>query len=190
MYRLCTTERRTQQQRQIEAALVSLMLEESYEEITVCGICQKAGLSRKVFYRLFDKKNDVLHALLDHTFLDFMVYEPEASAGAGGLHAFFDFFLQNSDLLDALEKNDLEYLLTDRALDFMFQEDAERLRHFGADVDEFGREIMLFYVSGLFSLVYDWHDHGYDKTVDQMCRLIMKLFSTAAVKTAAPPEQW
>ena len=190
MYRLCTTERSAQQQRRIEATLVELMLEEDYENITVSEICLKCGLSRKVFYRLFDKKNDVLDAMLDHIFLDFMVYEPNASVGAGGLHAFFAFWVEQKALLDALEKNELDYLLTERALTFIFAEDAERLRHFGADIDEFGREIMLFYVSGLFSLVYDWHDHGYDKSVDQMCTLIMKLFSSAAIKSGNPPENW
>lgn len=190
MYRLCTTERSTLQQRQFEEAFLRLMQKEDYEDITVCGICEEANLSRKVFYRLFDRKNDVLSALLDHTFLDFMTYEPDPAVSAGGLHAFFDFFYQHSDLLDALERNDLEYLLTDRAMDFMFQEDAQRLKHFGADVDEFGREIMLFYLNGVFSLVYDWHDHGYDKSIDQMCKLIMKLFSTVAIKNGAPPEQW
>ena len=158
MYRMCTTEKSALQQRKIEDTMVSMMLEQEYEDITISELCLKAGLSRKIFYRLFEKKGDVLEALLDHTFLDFMVYEADPGVGAGGLHSFFAFFKEKKALLDALEKSDLEYLLTDRAMDFVFQEDAARLRHFGADVDEFGREIMLFYINGVFSLVYDWHD--------------------------------
>lgn len=190
MYRLCTTEKSAQQQRQMEKALLQLMLQETYEEVTVSELCLQAGLSRKVFYRLFEKKSDVLYALLDHTFLDFMSYEPDPSVGSGGLHQFFAFWIDQKPLLDALEHSDVDYLLTERAMDFIFQEDAERLRHFGADIDEFGREIMLFYVSGIFSLVYDWHDHGYDKSIDQMCKLIMRLFSSQPIKHGAPPEKW
>lgn len=190
MYRMCTTEKSALQQRRIEDTMVNLMLEQDYEDITISELCLKAGLSRKIFYRLFEKKGDVLEALLDHTFLDFMAYEPGSDVAAGSLHSFFSFFKEKKELLDALEKSDLEYMLTDRAMDFIFQEDAARLRHFGADVDEFGREIMLFYLNGVFSLIYDWHDHGYDKTIDQMCALIMRLFSTAAVKTGNPPEKW
>ena len=190
MYRMCTTEKSALQQRKIEDTMISMMLEQDYEDITISELCQRAGLSRKIFYRLFDKKGDVLDALLDHTFLDFMIYEADPGTAVGGLHSFFQFFKDKKELLDALQKSDLEYLLTDRAMDFVFQEDAARLRHFGADVDEFGREIMLFYLNGIFSLVYDWHDRGYEKTVDQMCTLIMRLFSTTAVKSGAAPESW
>lgn len=188
MYRLCTTEKSAHQQRQIEAAFLSLMLEQSYQDITISEICQRSGYTRRIFYRLFDHKGDVLIAALDHTFEDFMAYEPDESVGGGGLHRFFAFWKEKKPLLDALAQNNISSALTERALNHIFKENPEILREFGADISEFGRETMLFFVSGLFSLVFDWHEQGYARSIDQMSRFLMGLLSSSPVKHNIPPE--
>ena len=76
MYRKCTTEKASAQQRQFQHALLQSMLQIPYGEITVTGLCTQTGLSRKTFYRLFENKDDVLNALIDQTLqeMDEIIY--------------------------------------------------------------------------------------------------------------------
>ena len=61
MYTLCATEKTAMQQRQFEEAFIELLREYPYDTITISQLCRYAGLSRKIFYRLFERKSDVLY---------------------------------------------------------------------------------------------------------------------------------
>jgi AcrR family transcriptional regulator len=49
-----------QSQRWIIQALLNLLEQKEYDKISVSEICRKADLDRRIFYRNFDSKNDVL----------------------------------------------------------------------------------------------------------------------------------
>ena len=51
MYKHCATEESARRQRQLETCLQELMLTENYGQITISHICDRAGISRKSFYR-------------------------------------------------------------------------------------------------------------------------------------------
>lgn len=182
MYTLCTTEKTALQQRQLERAFLAVSLEMPYDDITISEICRRAGLSRKIFYRLFEKKADVLYALLDHTLLDSESYQPDPSVGDGGMHRFLAFWREQKDLLDVLKRNQNSTLLTDRALRHILSEDSEIRRCFGTDDTEHGREALLFYISGLFALVLDWHNQDFAQSIDQLSQTLMYLMMTPPVK--------
>ena len=55
----------------IGAALFELMKVYNFKEITVTQLAQEAELSRKIFYRLFNDKDDVLKIVFDRLFYDF-----------------------------------------------------------------------------------------------------------------------
>ena len=71
MYKVCISEQSAQRQRMIEHELLALMEVKSYEEITVSELCDRVGMPRKSFYRYFSSKDGALHALMDHTLLEF-----------------------------------------------------------------------------------------------------------------------
>ena len=60
MYKLCITEKSAKNQVALEQAFLRLALQYNYADITITDICQEAGLSRKVYYRLFENIIDVL----------------------------------------------------------------------------------------------------------------------------------
>ncbi|WP_054957939.1 TetR/AcrR family transcriptional regulator [Paenibacillus dakarensis] len=49
----------------IESALVLLMKERSFNEITITEIVKKAGVSRTAYYRNYSSKEDILRSLID-----------------------------------------------------------------------------------------------------------------------------
>lgn len=183
MYRLCTTEKSAAQQRQIEAAFLSMLCELPYDSIKISEICRRAGHSRKVFYRLFEQKADVLYALIDHTLLDYQNYQPDiAVIGRGGMHRFLGFWKEQEKLLDALSASQSSALLTERAVRHILAENAQVMRSFGADSNEFSRETIVFFISGLFALVMDWHKSGFHRSIDEMASVLMQLLMTPPVK--------
>jgi len=60
-------ERALARQKQFMDALVDLMLEEKYSDITVSMICQQAQIPRRMFYYYFDSKDDVFQHILMET---------------------------------------------------------------------------------------------------------------------------
>ena len=156
MYTLCTTEKTARQQQQFEQTFLQMLLESHYDDITISDLCRRAGLTRKMFSRLFEKKADVLYSLIDHTLLNSSSYEPDPSVGPGELHRFFAYWQTQEDLLDALLKHQNSSLLTDRAIRHIIRENSDIVHTFGADRGKFGMETILFYVSGIFSLVLVW----------------------------------
>lgn len=56
---------REQSARMIENALFRLMEKKPYTQITVSEITRKAEISRRTFYRLYRKKDDILHCYLE-----------------------------------------------------------------------------------------------------------------------------
>ena len=49
----------------LERALLELMAEQPYAEITVTALCERAQLGRKTFYRNYREKDDVLRVYID-----------------------------------------------------------------------------------------------------------------------------
>ena len=182
MYTLCTTEKTAQQQKQFEQVFLQMLLESHYDAVTISELCRRAGLSRKIFYRLFDQKADVLYALIDHTLLEGETYVPDESVGPGELHRFFAFWQHQEPLLDMLLKHQNSHMLTDRAIRHILNENSSIVHTFGADCGKFGMETILFYISGIFSLVLTWHQTGYSHSIDEMSQLLMNLLSTPPVK--------
>ena len=182
MYTLCSTELTAQQQRQFEQTFLKMMLEYHYDDITISELCRRAGLSRKIFYRLFQKKSDVLYSLIDRTLMESDSYVPDESVGPGELHRFLAFWQYKKDLLDALQMHQNSSLLTDRAIRFAMRETGSPVRSFGADEIKGSYESIVFYMSGMFSLLLIWHAQGFSSSIDEMSRVMMDLLTTPAFK--------
>lgn len=182
MYIRCSTEKAAVQQRKFEECMMDLMLQYPYDAISISQLCREAGLSRKTFYRLFENKSDVIYAMVDHTIMGAEFYESDESVGPGGMHHFFGYWRTQEKFLDALAENNISTLLTQRAIQHILRESPDVMHSFGTEDSEFGRETMLFFISGLFALLLDWHMCGFDRTIDQMSALMMQILMLPPIK--------
>ena len=178
MYKHCNTEDSALRQRQLEQHLLELMADVPYAAITIGQICELAGISRKSFYRYFDSKEGCLHALLDHTIMDGAAYYiPEADVGHFSL-AFciriFEYWQQQTPLLDALEKNGQSLQLLQRTVRYILEEEPEYSYHMGIPQD-FVMEHIVYTVGGMMGLILTWHHEGYQKTAIQMGDVLYRL---------------
>ena len=182
MYRQCVSEKAAEQQKLFEEALLECMRTRLFEEISISELCRITGLSRKTFYRLYDSKADVIYSMLDRTILEMGTFVPEPSVKAGGMHSFFAYWLTKRDLLDILEINRISALIQQQAVAHTLAESPEIVECFCTENTEYRREIVTFYISGLFSLIWDWHKSGFARSLDEMAELGMTLMTTPPVK--------
>ena len=180
MYKLCITEKSARNQQRMEAAFLTLASHQNYDSITISAICREAGLSRKVFYRLFENKNDVFYALIDHTLSAFEAYCPDQPQ----LYRFFSYWKEQKPLLDIMDRNGCNALLMDRVVRFALNQSSTFLWDLSPQLMTCGRNAQMFYIAGIFGMMLDWHVRGYDNTVEEMSDALTQVFTTAQIGRA------
>lgn len=96
-------------QKDITKALLNLMNEYPYEEISVKQILIDAKLARKTFYRNFKSKDDVLLSLIREKL--FCYFQIVNKGDVDVLSTIFSFAVKNRELLMLLEKNNLLHVV-------------------------------------------------------------------------------
>lgn len=172
MYRNCTTEETVRRQRQLESCLLEQMLHIPFEQISVSDLCERAGISRKSFYRYFGSKDGCLNALLDHTIIDFAHYPASASQDSCGhpreLLSFLSYWQDRQQLLTVVMSNGLSPRLMDRVIRHALQEERHSLSFLGYAPREYSDDDLIFIVTGLMTLVLKWHLSGYRQPAAQL----------------------
>lgn len=178
MYKDCATEESARRQRQLESCLQELMLTEEYSQITVGDISDRAGISRKSFYRYFNSKEGCLYALIDHAIFDgASYYLPNHSDDQTApviYQRFLRYWKDKRTLLDVLIRNNLDMLLVERMLEYITKEENEFRIFFQEQVED-SHEYSLFYIGGIMTLVLDWHRSNYQKSIQHMAKILAAL---------------
>lgn len=181
MYKQCQTEKSAARQRQLEQGLLQVMLKKHYDEISVSDLCEELQIPRKSFYRYFSNKDGMLYSLIDHTLMDYDVRttRPEFDDDLTPMQYMmevFSYWVERKQILDALEKSGLSGLLVQRALDFT--KDLDTIPDFMQIADRRLREYgTMFTVCGLMTMIVQWHHDGFTKSVEEMAKLTMELFT-------------
>ncbi len=182
VYKLCKTEQSAQRQRQLEQGLLDMMHLVRYEDIMVSDLCEKMQIPRKSFYRYFSGKEGALHALIDHTMLE---YEPFSHMQQKGkkrslrleLETFFEFWLSRKPFLDALERSNLSGLMLERAIAYSISEGVFPVRFIPGEEMHIRQQVVMFAVCGLLSMMLQWHHGGYKESVQNMARVAKRLLN-------------
>lgn len=175
MYRKCVTEVSAEHQRQISETLLTLMEKIPFEDITVTQLCQTAGISRRIFYHLFNGKTGALHALVDNKILDIGRH---SEGDSSKLLRFFRYWKEQKSLLDVLSENGMSGLLLERMISMVLAEDydviywLERNGWKGSS-----QEIIIFGLSGFMGLVYSWYSTDYRRPPEEMAALAQQLIA-------------
>lgn len=182
MYKLCKTERSAARQRELENGLLRLMTIKPYEDITVSDLCDFLQIPRKSFYRYFSSKEGALNALMDHTMMEYEGFNAVYAEGdrrtlEKELTQFFLFWMKNKALLDALSKNNMSGNLVERTMNHIAAEEVIPQRLISDEAQFVRKQVGLFCVSGLMSIVMLWHRDGYPHSAEEMARVTARLVS-------------
>ena len=182
MYKLCKVEKSAKRQREVENVLMDKMEKQEFSKIKVSELCEKANIPRKSFYVYFDSKEDVLHALLEHTICDLDYYHVEVNHTKTHtfqeLKRFFAFWKEKEKLLNGLLKSDFSGLLVMKVTEHTIQNEKSIPFIHWEDDKKLSEMALKYAITGLMSIVVDWNKEGYPQSVDEMAELATDLLTT------------
>ena len=108
-----------QSQKQTADALIFLLREKPFAQITISELCRMAGISRQTFYSLFSGREDVMVFTLQAQYCEELGTDvPERSAGQNEMlrwlcHSYSTYILRHQALIRLLVENHIDHLLYD-----------------------------------------------------------------------------
>lgn len=168
-----------QSQRQIARAMMTLIREKPYAQITISELCKMAGISRQTFYSLFTSRENVMVFTLQAGERDIPeITPPERSNDRAEslrwlCRGYSEYILQNRELIKLLVDNRIDYLLYDSFFEVMndcdcFLAGAEPcLRSYAAS----------FYAGGIACVARRYAQEGCTTSVDGLQSMLITLLS-------------
>lgn len=103
----------------LTSSMLALLEEKPIGEITISGLCDRAGVGRTSFYRNYGEKEDIVKAYIKHLFHDW-VDKWETTPGISArdtIRLVFSHFEANRDFYSLINRQGLVYLLKDIILE-------------------------------------------------------------------------
>lgn len=171
-----------QSKKKIADALLAVMKQYDYKEITITQLAQEAKLSRKTFYRLFGDKDDVLSYLFETMYIDCFAYMKSRQAQSYWdiVQCYFDFWEERRSILQLFKQSSLLAVLFDGAYQYSFR--IFEYAHSKNVADQFSAHLsylLAYSVGGIHSMLLKWVEN--DMTVPS-CVLIGELRKAFAFK--------
>ena len=153
----------------IATALILLLEEKAYDNISITDISDKAGVSRMTYYRNYNDKDDIL---VDY-FLelgDYFIAEHLIGAENLTLHSVMEkmasFFKANLSLISAINKANLSYRLTEELINLLLKWIPE------VKTNTFSQYSSSFYVGGILATFRFWCASGMKENPTEIADLI------------------
>lgn len=165
-----------QSQEWIMKALLDLMNEKNYHDITVVEICKKADLDRRTFYRNFDSKEDVLKQYitqLGDSYMN-MFHHIDALNSKEAIRVFFTFWEKNLSFIKNVKDSGISDFLFQRFQSFI----KEHKELFIGNVKEgLSSEFLFSYrIGGFWNVMLNWASQ--DKLIppEEMVDILIREF--------------
>lgn len=166
-------------QEYIVYALLELMEEKPYNDISITEITQRAKIARRTFYLNFTSKQEVLNTYFDVLFLNFMdaLQDYSYSDLYEKARAYFKFWEEKISLVLLLEKNQLFELLIKKYSEKLSDQNFfNSSRDLGRSFSEGELEIViLFNAAGLWKMLEYWALTGQRESADEMAKIFYKI---------------
>ena len=160
-------------------ALLELMDEKSYENISIKELTDRATLSRRTFYTNFETKEDILKYHIDTLVSGYIkiLQTYECLTAKDIAKVYFNYWFSQRNLLRLLKKNNLpilikafvEFLRNMNSLliikDHRFTD--SELQYYDA----------VFVAGGLWNLLNIWVENDFDKNCEEMTDIFLKIFN-------------
>ena len=136
-------------------ALMKLMQEQKFDNISVGELCKVAGVSRMTYYRSYNNKEDILLQHLDECFAVYLADLPVQDFYGVAL-SFFQFWQgQERDFLIAVVRSGLSAQLMDKFYAYLDQIIPRMVP--SEEVQPF---VKSFLAGGLYKMLMDWMKTG------------------------------
>lgn len=168
-----------QSQEWLTNALLLLMEEKEFKNITITEIAIKADLSRRTFYRIFETKEDILVYYTDQLYDEFLQLLNQESDHhyAVTIRLYFEFWYEHRHFLELLRRNEmLSFMMNQYSRLFPKVFQIIKGNHLLAHNTEALSYAMAFSAGGLLSILLKWAADGMDKTPKEIMQLMELVF--------------
>ena len=173
-------------QKEITDALLILMREHPYNEITVKQILLESKLARKTFYRNFESKDDVLFSLLRCNLEDY--FDIVNNARGNVMDTIFEFADKNRELLMLLDKNNMLYVVLQSLNTFsvvMLDNQNKELNPFSKLFDGLDQEYLVaLNIGAVWNVISVWVHRGMKQSPENVKKTIAAYLNR--LKTVTP----
>lgn len=168
-------------------ALLNLMKEKSFFDISISELCHAAKLSRTTFYKFFQDKDALLDYLAEDLSLGFVAYKESLHADnlppekMAFVH-YFSFWYQVREWVDVLVKDGLWERIAmpnEKALSLLSKRSWDAYLIQNAQTIEMMQH---FIAAGCVQLVKWWSNHSYEKSPGEMADLVVYSLSGKAIQ--------
>lgn len=154
-------------------AFKHLLKSKKYDDISVCDITEKAGVSRMSFYRNFKSKDDLLYQGIDVIFKNlrasFLQSENKSIYTISKL--IFEIFKDYKQELFSIANNKVTQHIVEKV--------PEKLKE-NTETDYMNKTskyVPVFYYGAITTVLFDWLKNGAEETPDEMAKLIAGLIN-------------
>ncbi len=144
-------------------ALLTVMEQYDFREITVTQLSQEAGLSRRTFYRLFQSKEELLNFFFEGLYRECLmqIRARELRHYWDVVQCYFDFCEERRELLSLLKRNNLLAALFEGSYQYSFQVFAYvRSKETAAAYSSLLPYLLAYSVGGMYSMLLKWVESG------------------------------
>lgn len=181
----CDMEEKVNKQKQqsiewLTNALLALMKEKDYRDISVTEICERADLSRRTFYRLYESKEDVFKEYagkLCMCYFELFKNQDDISLTSVA-DIFFSFWKAHKDFLLMLHKHNLIYIVLFKFNELLPTVYVKYKAHMLQTKDTKSIEYVAFYnAGGFWNLLIKWLEDDCAKTPGEMAAIVNEIMN-------------
>lgn len=160
----------------IYEALIKIMENKMFNDITIGEITKKAGVARLTFYRNYNSKEDIILRKTRKIYNDLMVELETISlhenAIYNSIHKIIFVFNKYEHLFELLLKNGLDYLIMQS-----FESEISNILKKIFRVNTSEKYRVKFYEGALFAIAVEWVKNSRKESVNEMTNIIFDLVS-------------
>ena len=166
-------------QQQIAEAMMRLLSEEQYDDISVSDLCREAQVSRQTFYTLFESKDNVVIYKLSREYCylpESAFHESSCSPDMDSMCRYYShYIISHRSMLALLARNNIMHCLYDSQYR-SFLECPSLLRNIPDNEKAYVAD---YYASVLTGLARTYAMRGCIESEEQLTRIIKNLFQGA-----------
>ena len=177
----------TKAQQAFTNALLGLLKEKTYSEITISELAEYAQYDRRTFYRYFKTTDDVICsycAVLLNEMTEIMMSKGTLTPESG-FESFFEFWDRHKDFLLLLNKQGLLHFLGDLQTKLIYQQVGlsmhDDLPDNFEDVSEFSQFAFYFMLGGVWSVLSFWVSSGMKQTPSEITTHVLNSITQMAI---------
>lgn len=164
-------------QRKINQALIDLMADIPYKDITISKLTTHAGLSRRTFYRNYTSKDDIINEyyyIIWEEYTKELKNEKDMSLTNIAL-IFFNTMYKYRELLSLFNQNKLFGLFLNQVSRLMIKDYSNRSASSNQMESENLAYITLFVSGGFFQMAKAWFDGGQKESPEKLAGYLKNL---------------